>query len=223
VSWEHLLKQAEKELGAEYQNTYSEFLESLGEKEKELEQQSYEHFIGGLLSVSNGPSASPDLFSFFRNKVGVSCFATNPSSVVMWSHYANEHTGICVEFSRSTMLLSAKFLELLHPVRYTEKFWEAFRLLWTPPEYFHQVPMDVLPILAACHKSKEWEYEHEWRLVSLDPAGDPRFPLDFKPSRIILGARIERADRAAIEELAQRISVPVINAQLAKDRFKIEF
>ena len=47
--------------------------------------------------------------------------------------------------------------------------------------------------------------------------------LCIKPSRIILGARIDQPNEAAIKGLAQKISVPVINARLAKDRFEIEF
>jgi hypothetical protein len=31
----------------------------------------------------------------------------------MWSHYANQHTGICVEFSGSSMLSNTKILERL--------------------------------------------------------------------------------------------------------------
>jgi hypothetical protein len=80
--------------------------------------------------------------------------------------------------------------------------------------------------MAACQKSEVWGYEEEWRLVSFDPASGSKFYLDscgIKPSRIILGARIDHPNEAAIQELAEKISVPVIKAQLAKDRFEIEF
>jgi GAF domain-containing protein len=43
-------------------------------------------------------------------------------------------------------------------------------------------------------------------------------------SRLKQGVEVwNQADQAAIKELAQKISIPVINAQLAKDRFEIEF
>jgi len=215
VSWEQVQKQVLEKFGIEY----SKFFESLEESQKEewRIQQEQGFQSPGLLSLF-GPSADP--FSWFQNLVRVSCFATNPNSVVMWSHYANQHTGICIEFSRSSMLSSAKFLELLHPVRYSEKILDAFQLTWP------NMPEEVWHILAACHKSKEWEYENEWRLVSLDPASGGKFFLDpcgIKPSRIILGERIDQPNQAAIEELAQKISVPVIKAELAKDRFKIQF
>ena len=156
----------------------------------------------------------------------------------MWSHYANQHTGICVEFSGSPMLSNAEFFKLLHPVRYTEKLFDLVQVFspWISEIELDEVfspgtpefNADCYPYLAACHKSSEWKYEDEWRLVLLDPAGriEPKFSLEvrnIKPSRIILGAKIDKADEAAIKELAQRISVPVINAELAKDRFEIVF
>lgn len=144
----------------------------------------------------------------------------------MWSHYANQHKGICLEFSGANMLSNAQLLELLHPVRYTDNLLDVFRLFWPSKIEFDQVRFDILHILAACHKSEDWKYEGEWRLVSRDLSSERKFSLNscsIKPSRIILGAKIDQPNRAAIEELAQRISVPVVNARLAKDRFAIEF
>lgn len=226
----------------------SQFFESLDEEAKkgwrlqqEAERSALLSFMGGWLSVSYGPraySGGQDFSSSFRNLVRVGCFTTNPNSVVMWSHYANQHKGICIEFSRSSMLSNAEVFKLLHPVRYTERLFDLVQVfspliseieldeIFSPgtPEF----NADCYPILAACHKSIEWKYEDEWRLVFLDPAGriEPKFFLkarDIKPSRIILGAKINKADEAAIKELAEKISVQTVNADLAKDRFKIEF
>jgi hypothetical protein len=102
----------------------------------------------------------------------------------------------------------------------------VFRLFWPLKIEFDQVRFDILPVLAACHKSEEWKYEGEWRLVSVDLSSGRKFSLEscrFKPSRIILGAKIDQPNRAAIRELAERISIPVVEARLAKNRFEIEF
>lgn len=32
------------------------------------------------------------------NEIGVCCFTKNPSNILMWSHYAHNHKGICLEF-----------------------------------------------------------------------------------------------------------------------------
>jgi hypothetical protein len=33
-----------------------------------------------------------------RENVGVYCFAGDPRSILMWSHYASKHTGLCLQF-----------------------------------------------------------------------------------------------------------------------------
>jgi hypothetical protein len=225
ISWEHALTQAMDQILPKY-GYDPKLIDPFKGEERELAKHSFESMIGGLLSVSYGPSILPDPFSFFREKLGVGCFATNPNSVVMWSHYAKQHTGICLEFSGANMQSSAQLLEFLHPVRYTLDFFNVFRCFWRPEIDLEQVRFDTLPILAACHKSEDWKYEGEWRLVSVDPSSGRKFSLEscgVRPSRIILGANIDQPDRAAIEELAQRKSVPVVNARLAKDQFAVEF
>ena len=34
-------------------------------------------------------------------QMGVFCFAGDPRSILMWSHYASKHTGICIQFERA--------------------------------------------------------------------------------------------------------------------------
>jgi Protein of unknown function (DUF2971) len=248
TSLEQLEKGIFEKLGLEYDpGTEAKYFESLGEKEKiewraqeEFKQIAFQNLLGGLWSLlyPNASLDGRDFFSSFRSLVRVSCFTTNPNSVVMWSHYANQHRGICIEFLGSSMVSSATFLEQIHPVRYAENLFDLSQILsLLTPGIDHNEGEELSapnsnpnswPILAACHKSREWAYENEWRLVSLDPGNQraPKFSLnacDIEPSRIILGAKIAHDDEAAIKELAQKISVPVINAQLAKDRFKIEF
>ena len=249
AQFERLRNRVLEKYGLEYDpNTESKFFESLDEAAKKdlevqrgAEQLAFQGMFGGLLSVLYGPraySGGQDFSSSFRNLVRVGCFTTNPNSVVMWSHYANQHKGICIEFPGSSMLSNAEFFKLLHPVRYTERLFDLVQVISPliseiePDEVFSpgtpEFNADCYPILAACHKSSEWKYEDEWRLVFLDPAGriEPEFSLearDIKPSRIILGAKINKADEAAIKELAEKISVQTVNADLAKDRFKIEF
>jgi len=228
-------------------STVSELIESFEKEAKEhlhVEGEPFQKSFLDLLSVllpmlygrSSPASENQDLFSILRNLVRVCCFSTNQKSVVMWSHYAKQHSGICVEFSRASILGSTKFLELVHPVRYAEKLFD-FTQVFSPSipdmeKIFSpsapEADADYGPILAACHKSKDWEYEKEWRLVSTDPdhRKEPKFSLNacgIKPSRIILGTKIEQADRAAIKETADKISVPVIDAALAKDQFEIKF
>jgi hypothetical protein len=203
-------------------STVSQAIESMDEAARKAFFFVFSLVIPMRYGGSSPDTQNQDIFSALRNLVRVSCFTTNPNSVVMWSHYVSQHTGICIEFNESSILSGAKFLGLVHPVRYAKQLFDLTQVFSpsTPDK-----DNAFAPVVAACHKSEEWSYENEWRLVALDPADKdrPQFPLGFKPSRIILGARIGQAEQEALEELAQKISVPVTKAQLARDRFEIEF
>ena len=36
-----------------------------------------------------------------RHTTGVYCFAGNARNILMWSHYAGDHTGVCLQFERA--------------------------------------------------------------------------------------------------------------------------
>lgn len=42
---------------------------------------------------------SVEIFEFIASRWGVYCLTPNPSLTLMWSHYARNHRGLCLEFS----------------------------------------------------------------------------------------------------------------------------
>jgi hypothetical protein len=86
----------------------------------------------------------------------VYCLSTDPLSTLMWSHYADNHHGVCLEFNKNNPLI-----EKARPVRYTDTYPE-----WTPQGSIEDVPVLVLT------KAKEWCYEREFRIMG-SPTGGP--------------------------------------------------
>ena len=41
-----------------------------------------------------------------KNKYGISCFSKNYNEILMWSHYADNHNGICIEVEIDNALCS---------------------------------------------------------------------------------------------------------------------
>ena len=68
----------------------------------------------------------------------------------MWSHYADGHRGICLEFDRGNDLIGTT-----QQVKYRKTYPE-----WTNP-YEMPDPLDLI-----LTKSEEWWYEREWRIVA---------------------------------------------------------
>lgn len=36
----------------------------------------------------------------YEEKIGVCCFSLDPKSILMWSHYSDNHKGVCLKFDR---------------------------------------------------------------------------------------------------------------------------
>ena len=80
-----------------------------------------------------------------------------------------------------------------------------------------------LPALAAMHKSDEWAYEREWRLLCIElnePAGlAVAMPT---PSALHLGSRMQASYRSSILEVAATAGIPCYEAALAGATFALE-
>ncbi len=85
----------------------------------------------------------------------VYCLTTDALSTLMWSHYADNHQGICLEFGVKNVVVCAA-----QKVEYRDVY-PALRLDATD-EY-----QNLLPILT---KSEVWKYEDEYRLIAQDEA-----------------------------------------------------
>lgn len=99
----------------------------------------------------------------------ITCFSEKPDSILMWSHYANKHTGFCVEYDLAKCTsLSAKML--LFPVIYTEERATIPMSLinFEDPTHLKIADLDKFApdfVISLLTKSKIWDYENEWRII----------------------------------------------------------
>jgi len=88
-----------------------------------------------------------------NSNLRICSFSLTNSSLLLWSHYSNEHKGICIEYDFEDIDEIRTFIQ---PVIYRDKVHKIGLL----EEY---TTMQL--IASSLIKSKEWEYEHEWRLT----------------------------------------------------------
>jgi hypothetical protein len=140
------------------------------------------------------------------------CLTPFPNSTLMWSHYADNHRGICLEFSKDNPLI-----EKARPVRYREAYPE-----WTPLAITHG-PVDL-----ALTKSTDWAYEREFRLIGSLIAGVPtrlegnyvHLP-DNALTGVILGCENRNEDEIREMLNAHRPSVALRRAIRAPNDYKL--
>jgi len=138
----------------------------------------------------------------YGDSLGVLSLTERPDNLLMWAHYAGEHSGLLIEFDARHEFFDQRnstdsLLRCLQPMRYSEERpavgWKGYAL-------------------ALLTKSLQWKYEQEWRMI---------FPLEesnlekevnsvkihlfeFPPEcvrALYLGCRMESDKREAIVDL----------------------
>jgi len=142
------------------------------------------------------------------------CLTPDPCSTLMWSHYAENHRGICLEFHLGNPL----FLNALQVI------YRSVYPVWVPQE------MQAIADEAVLTKSKDWEYEREFRLVGspnfveghpLKPDGDfLRLPPRALQS-VIVGCETDyEAVKRVVHDHAARL--PVRRASRMPNHYRLE-
>lgn len=154
------------------------------------------------------------------------CFSESQLNTLMWSHYADEHRGFCVEYDLSLIDQTDDIWNHLFPVVYSSKRRIATDVPKTAKE-LHELKRDMEDNSEHCDegflhditalfltKGKAWSYENEWRIIytqnqiyELDDAELNRHMLSFDyASNIYLGYRICSVIKENIIEIVKRIN-----------------
>lgn len=148
----------------------------------------------------------------FKNKFLLCSFAATVKNNLMWSHYANSHTGFCVEYDISTLDKNSQFLHALYPVIYTKT-----PLLSNINAIYYTGPTkDMLTLM---NKSFDWNYEQEYRLLYYGKNQDYFMP--NLPSRIFLGLKISKLDQDKIMKFAQKYHIEVRKMKINASSFDL--
>ena len=154
-----------------------------------------------------------------RGGLRVCCFSATVESIVMWSHYASAHQGLCMEYDIGALPKDDRRRYAISPVVYVEKLFDA-------GDYFQQARAgdfnNLWLTLACLHKSVEWSYEREWRLVLPVGPNQPRYQSVALPIKAVyLGSRVPSSTRYDVQQATSEIGVPLCEMRMSKDSFKV--
>lgn len=128
---------------------------------------------------------------------GIGCFSTIRDNVLMFSHYADHHRGLCIGFDTRNLVRSLSTLN------------GGIRADIRPVWYFNVAPrldLKTQPALCATCKHNIWQYENEHRLFvskgsALLPAGLYKFDRNAIVE-VILGCKASDQSIAMTKSLA---------------------
>ena len=134
-----------------------------------------------------------------KPNIVIGCFSKTYSDVLMWTHYADNHLGCCVEFE----IIEGDYLE---PITYDTQ-------IVNPSEAgLLEQCIDILT-----HKLSPWQYEQEVRYLKvIDPESTNRY-LSINITKVYLGSKLTQKSVNHYKQLISRYSPDVDIQQVQID------
>jgi hypothetical protein len=229
-------------LGKDFVDRYASLVPFKSSKEKEthkkVSDKIYTHLVDQLIDES--------LKSMKQSSL-VACLSEDFESILMWSHYADNHKGFVLNYdfksrySIETKIPGIKATEFadkkLFPVRYSDERFDAtyYVTFHFIDNYLKSIGQKLnIPFFdklfyykILLFKSSDWAYEKEWRIISQtnnnynDNKPNISFVNDIQPTEILLGSKIEEGNRDKLLRIAEEKKISIFQMEL--EPFEIEY
>ena len=207
-----------------YENYKQLFDGNLSEKDELCRYEIYRNFcdagsLGGILLDQHQKAKE-----FVRNR-SVACLSalepTQPKAILMWSHYAEQHKGICLAYNKSKLesaLNNTNVKFILEPVVYKSNRNIYEKIPDSIGYDFGSIERFLLDSLF--RKANFWRYEKEYRLVaesapqSIDCAG--------ALEKIYFGTRTPSVDMDTIFSFAFYNKISLVKTDIDYEKYRIK-
>lgn len=162
-----------------------------------------------------------DEIQLLESEFGIFSLSCVKDNILMWSHYSNSHSGICVGFNVKNLMQNLSnytnnnlFFEL-KKVNYVRKYPKIIP--------YHQ-NTEIFYNKRLFYKSSFWEYEQEYRILSFFEAADKKYVVSEDTfTEVILGFNMPRTTRLELAEYTTKElpHVKLYETEMSKEKFKI--
>lgn len=148
---------------------------------------------------------------------GVFCANVDRDNILMWSHYADQHHGLCIGYRLNyEALKSYADVNKVRPQPSDD----------IPAITDEELSDEALAVDALLtRKSRLWSYENEWRLILKEPLPEHKKgcerTIDGQIEEIIFGMRMPDVHKKVIEQLFRASDVSLKQARPAYRRYAI--
>lgn len=140
-------------------------------------------------------------------------FTGTYEALPLWAYYANNFSGMCLEFDTEQLFIGDFQNEKLRSVTY------ARHALPSIGPHDFGTGMEEAVIARITRKRVEWSHEKEWRVIT--GSVGPKHYLDDALKRVYLGPRIDETHAQRICKILSRRPVEVLQGQVRG--FELEF
>ena len=155
-----------------------------------------------------------------RKNIGIACFTDSNNNSMMWYHYADRYTGVCMEF----MNIFGEDIDNIRGVFGAVSYGPYSRIDLI--EQLRSNPLGFDPMYRFFYKSIEWQQESEYRYIIPVCQGARYFPFsDTTLSSIYCGFRMDEHDLRLLYDLSTRDNngVRVYRSRLRENDFGLDF
>ena len=182
----------------------------------------------GTLVMDNARKRCEELYAGLRDRTWICALSKIHDSILMWSHYANKHQGVCIELNIAHVmrfLAEPRCGRIIHNVGVEVQYKDIVE----KPKYFDNNINHLEYQIST--KGKQWEHEQEWRLYVIDPVRSYTKSGRLYPKlggecfeAIYLGAKISDADKRKIIRLAKKVNqnIKIYQMGIDTDAFRLE-
>ncbi|HLJ25517.1 MAG TPA: DUF2971 domain-containing protein [Candidatus Angelobacter sp.] len=142
--------------------------------------------------------------------IGVCSFSEVYDHELMWAHYANQFTGICISYSFSRLLRN-----LADEITFVRMYYNET----VPTVHRTSKDTDELARMVLSYKNYRWLYEREWRMFA--DQGKVHYKDVECVTRVYLGSRISDVDKTQVTKALNRLRIPT--SEMTIDKYFLNF
>jgi hypothetical protein len=145
-----------------------------------------------------------------KAQIGICSFSEVHDHELMWAHYADQFSGICIGYNFSKLLSHLPGDVSFVRMYYNEK---------VPLVRQRDADPSDLARMILSYKNHRWLYEREWRMFAR--LGKARYCDTSCVTRVYLGSRITTDHRVQITERMNKIKIPI--HEMSIDKYSLTF
>ena len=161
-------------------------------------------------------------YDYLLEKIKIACLTTHNDNTLMWSHYADKHQGICIEYDIDKILNENNDKILIKKISYNRKMISYDTFINKQKKSINSILIDdktlnnITDIFTV--KSKEWEYEDEYRILFYDEKNEnPNGALINLPIKsICFGVQTSKEDKELVYDIVNFINLKNENIEKYK-------
>jgi len=145
---------------------------------------------------------------------GILSLAEDPSNLLMWAHYSDDHKGVCIEFERheNNLLGNEEATKKVNYTKYYPSISKSAFLKANGLDHFRRVLWT---------KSEQWRYENEWRTIIIEGGQVINIPGEIKS--ITFGMRCSQISIDIVKQLVKGKDIQLRLAEKLTSKFGIKF